>query len=54
MLDAIGLMESGLKAGIALRMCIVNKTFDQYERGLIQDVIDARIPAELTRDALNK
>ena len=54
LLDAIGLMESGLKAGIALRMCIVNKTFDQYERGLIQDVIDARIPAELTRDALNK
>ncbi len=54
LLDAIGLMESGLKAGTALRMCIVNKTFDQYERGLIQDVIDARIPAELTRDALNK
>ena len=37
----------GIKAGTALEMCIVNKTFDEYERRLIRDVINARIPAEL-------
>ena len=52
LLDAIGLIETGLKAGAALKLCIVNKTFDQYERKLIQDVIDARIPAELDRTAV--
>lgn len=52
LLDAIGLIETGLKAGAALSMCIVNKTFDQYERKLIQDVIDARIPGELDRTAV--
>ncbi len=49
LLDAIALMEQGLRSGDALRMCIVNKSFDDYERGLIRDVIDARIPADLRR-----
>lgn len=47
LLDAIGLIHMGIKAGTALEMCIVNKTFDEYERRLIRDVINARIPAEL-------
>ena len=50
LLDAIALMERGLTSGDALEMCIVNKSFDAYERGLIRDVIAARIPADLTRD----
>ncbi len=54
MLDAISLMEQGLSSGDALRMCIVNKTFDSYERGLIQDVIVARIPQDLTRREIFK
>ncbi len=49
LLDAIALMEQGLLSGDALGMCIVNKSFDAYERGLIRDVIDARVPADLTR-----
>jgi MoxR-like ATPase len=49
LLDAIALMEQGLRSGDALDMCIVNKSFDAYERGLIRDVISARIPADLTR-----
>ena len=49
LLDAIALMEQGLSSGDALTMCIVNKSFDAYERGLIRDVIAARIPADLTR-----
>ncbi len=52
LLDAIGLIELGIKAGDALEMCIVNKTFDEYERKLIRDVIKARIPDELTRAAV--
>jgi len=52
LLDAIALMERGLPAGDALEMCVVNKSFDAYERGLIRDVIAARIPADLTRDAV--
>ena len=49
LLDAIALMEQGLLSGDALDMCIVNKSFDAYERGLIRDVIAARVPADLTR-----
>ena len=50
LLDAIALMEQGVTSGDALDMCIVNKTFDTYERGLIRDVIAARIPADMTRE----
>ena len=47
LLDAIRLIKRGLKSQDALSMCIVNKSFDAYERNLIQDVIDARIPHDL-------
>ena len=47
LLDAIRLIKRGLKSQDALSMCIVNKSFDAYERNLIQDVIDARIPNDL-------
>jgi nitric oxide reductase NorQ protein len=43
-LDSIALMEKGLDTRSALELCIVNKTFDSYERALINDVIDARLP----------
>ncbi len=49
LLDAIALMEQGLSSGDALTMCMVNKSFDSYERGLIRDVIAARVPADLKR-----
>ena len=50
LLDAVALMEQGLTSGDALDMCVVNKSFDAYERGLIRDVIAARIPDDLTSD----
>ncbi len=50
LLDAVALMEQGLLSGDALEMCITNKSFDAYERGLIRDVIAARIPSDLGRD----
>lgn len=52
LLDALSLIHMGLLAGEALEMCIVNKTFDEYERGLIRDCIRARIPAGYSREAI--
>ncbi len=49
LLDAIALMEQGLRSGDALTMCIVNKTFDPFERQLIRDVVSARIPDDLVK-----
>lgn len=50
--DAIRLASLGIPLTRALEMCIVNKTFDDYERGLVRDVIDARLPRKLESDAL--
>lgn len=52
LLDAIRLMEMGIPSGDALTMCLTNKTFDSYERKLVQDVIDARIPGDLTKETI--
>ena len=49
LLDAVALMEQGLTSGDALDMCVVNKSFDAYERSLIRDVIAARFPSDLKR-----
>ena len=48
MLDSLKLVQNGLSLGEALRMTIVDKSFDTYEEQLIHDVIKARIPEELT------
>ena len=48
-LDAISLAQQGLPAGKAVEMCVVNKVFDAYERTLVRDTVQARIPAELGR-----
>jgi MoxR-like ATPase len=48
LLDAAALIQKGVLSRDALEMCIVNKTFDDYERGLVMDVIRARIPMDLT------
>ncbi len=52
LLDAAALMKKGVLSGDALEMCIVNKTFDAYERGLVMDVIASRIPLDLERAAV--
>ena len=48
LLDALRLIEKGLTSGAALDMCIINKTFDPFEQNLVRDVVNARIPADLT------
>ena len=52
LLDAVSLMRRGVRSGDALEMGIVNKTFDAYERGLVMDVIRARIPLDLDKEAV--
>lgn len=52
LLDAVSLIRRGVLSGDALEMCIVNKTFDAYERGLVMDVIRSRIPLDLDRSSV--
>ena len=47
LLDALRLIQNGLKSQDALEMTIVNKSFDSYERKLVRDVIRARIASDL-------
>ena len=47
LIAAVSLTENGLDLCQALEMGIINKSFDDYERQLVVDIIAARIP-ELT------
>ncbi len=49
LLASIHLMDKGLAAGKALQMGITNKSFDSFERELVQDVMRLRIPERLER-----
>ncbi|HBD65158.1 MAG TPA: ATPase, partial [Clostridiales bacterium] len=49
LIGAIHLMDRGLEANKALEMGITNKSFDDFERKLIEDVIRLRIPNKLER-----
>lgn len=49
LLDAVSLMHKGLAPNLALDMGITNKSFDEYEPGLIQDVIALHLPKNLTK-----
>lgn len=47
LLGALSLVENGLSMGLALKMGIVDRSFDAFERQLVSDMIAARIPGEL-------
>ena len=44
LLGAIRAMKRGLAPRIALKMGIVDRVFDEFEKELVQDVIDLRLP----------
>ena len=48
LLASLSLIERGLTTGEALELGIVNKTFDEFERQLVADVIATRIAGDLT------
>ena len=52
LLAAVKLVENGLSLGEALTMSIVNKSFDAFERTLVEDIVPARIDGKLTKEAL--
>jgi len=49
LISSIHLMDKGLAANKALQMGITNKSFDDFERELVEDVIRLRIPEKLER-----
>lgn len=52
LLSAVNLVEHGLSLGQALEMGMVNKSFDPFERQLVDDLISARIRGDLTAEQL--
>ena len=52
LMSSVQLMHRGLVAGEALKLGVVNKAFDPFERKLVEDVITARIPSSLGRGKL--
>lgn len=52
MLDSVQLMRLGIEPWIALDMGITNKSSDEFERSLLQDIIRGRIPQGLSLDSI--
>ena len=52
LLASVLLVGQGLTLGQALEMGITNKSFDMFERSLVQDIISARIDAKLGKNEL--
>lgn len=48
LMAVVTLVRNGLNIGQALELAITNKSFDDFERQLVKDVIAAKIPAKLT------
>ena len=52
LLASVTLVENGLRLGPALEMGLVNKSFDDFERQLVADMIRLRIDGALSADEL--
>lgn len=52
LLSALRLIERGISTEQALRLGIINKAFDPFERQLVEDVVWARIPRTADRAKL--
>ena len=50
LLAAMKIVDVGLAPAKAVRMGVVNKTFDVFEKEIVEDVVNTRIPSEWTRD----
>ena len=48
LMAAVQLVKNGLSVGQALELGIVNKSFDDFERQLVSDIIASRLPGSLT------
>ena len=52
LLAAVNLVYNGLSMREALNIGIINKSFDEFERTLVEDIVSARIDGKLTKDEL--
>lgn len=50
LLAAMKVVDAGLSPWQAVRMGVVNKTFDIFEKEIVEDVVNTRIPREWTRE----
>ncbi len=50
LLAAVNLVRNGLSMRDALTVGIINKSFDAFERTLIEDIVAARIDGDLTKE----
>ena len=50
LLAAMKIVRTGLSPWQAVRMGIVNKTFDVFEKEIVEDVVRTRIPQSWTRE----
>ena len=50
LLAAMKIVETGLSPRKAVTMEVVNKTFDIFEKEIVEDIVKTRIPADWTRD----
>lgn len=52
LIAAVNLVYHGLGMREALTVGIINKSFDEFERTLVEDIVSARIDGKLTREDL--
>lgn len=50
LLAAMRIIKVGLSPALAVQMGVVNKTFDIFEKEIVEDVVRTRIPREWTRE----
>ena len=50
LLAAMKIVRAGLSPLAAVQMGVVNKTFDIFEKEIVDDVVRTRIPEEWTKD----
>ncbi len=50
LLAALGTIQTGLRPLLAVRMGVTNKTFDIFEKEIVDDVVMTRIPESWTRE----
>lgn len=50
LLAAMKIVDTGLSPWQAVKMGVVNKTFDIFEKEIVEDVVSTRIPSDWTRE----
>ena len=52
LLAAVTLVYNGLSMRDALNIAVINKSFDEFERTLVEDIVSARIDGKLTKEEI--